>query len=102
MPIIHNTEYAFINIFDKKFKKNFASSLSHLFCGAQFFRDTCSIIFTFSLCSRAVIFIPINTTLLFFRVKHRLHEMLHSSKDFEEDDFVKVGKNCSPLYRLQM
>ena len=28
--------------------------------------------------------------------------MLHSSKDFEEDDFVKVGKNCSSLYRLQV
>ena len=27
------------------------------------------------------------------RVKHRLHEMLHSSKDFEEEDFIKVCKN---------
>ncbi|XP_074614886.1 inositol hexakisphosphate and diphosphoinositol-pentakisphosphate kinase 2-like isoform X2 [Acropora palmata] len=29
------------------------------------------------------------------KVKHRLHEMLHSSKDFEEDDFVKLAPTKS-------
>ena len=31
--------------------------------------------------------------MLSYRVKHRLHEMLHSGKDFEEEDFTKVCKN---------
>ncbi|XP_068711833.1 inositol hexakisphosphate and diphosphoinositol-pentakisphosphate kinase 2-like isoform X2 [Montipora foliosa] len=29
------------------------------------------------------------------KVKHRLHEMLHSSKDFEEEDFVKLAPTKS-------